>query len=63
MSNFIDLGLSFRVFATSNDVEHELAKLELQELQSLAETPEAWGFLAIFIATSKKPTPASKEPL
>ena len=63
MRNFIDLGLSFRVFATINDEEHELAKKELQALQFLADIPEAWGFLAIFISTGKKPLTKNEETL
>jgi len=61
MRNFLDIGISFRIFATSNEAEHEQAKSELQTLQQLIDTPNAWGFLAIFIATGSKTKPSPSE--
>lgn len=54
MKNFIDIGLGFRVFATSSDEDHEQAKQELQALHAATQSPDAWGFLATFAATGKK---------
>ncbi|NKB77720.1 MAG: methyltransferase domain-containing protein [Gammaproteobacteria bacterium] len=54
MKNFLDIGLGFRAFATSNDEEHEVAKRELQTLSELSHRPGSWGFLAIFASMGKK---------
>lgn len=54
MQNFIDIGLGFRVFATSSDEEHEQAKQELEALNAATQGPGSWGFLATFAASGKK---------
>ena len=61
MRNFLDIGISFRAFATINDEAQEQAKNELQALQFLVDVPEAWGFLAIFVATGKKPNTTNQQ--
>jgi ubiquinone/menaquinone biosynthesis C-methylase UbiE len=56
MRNFLNLGISFRVYATNNEEEHTIAKTELNELEKcLIDTPNSWGIMSIFVATGKKP--------
>lgn len=55
MRNFLDVGISFRAFATLDGAADPQAQKELQALDCLVEIPEAWGFLGIFIASGKKP--------
>ena len=55
MRQFLQIGMSFRIFAAADDEARNLARSEFESICELAEIPEAWGFLAVFVATGKKP--------